>query len=96
MKFEEVQKRKVSKEMLPQVVNRIFSICKTDTNFPLREQINHLDNHILIVKSKIKKQARLFRQSQKLTHELNERLTILEDRNANTKERLLESLGSEL
>lgn len=96
MKFEEIEKRKVSKEMLPQVVNRIFSVCKADTNFPLREQINHIDNHMLILKSKIKKQNRLFKQSQKLAHELNERLTILEDRNANAKERLLESLGSEL
>jgi peptidoglycan hydrolase CwlO-like protein len=95
MKFVGSQ-RKVNKEMLPQVVNRIFSICKTDKNFPLREQISGLDNQILIIKSKIAKQNKLFKQSQKLTHELNERLTILEDRNLNAKERLLESLGSEL
>ncbi len=96
MKFEEVDQMKVNKEMLPQVVNRIFSICKTDTNFPLKEQIGVVDRQILIMKDKIRKQQSLFKQSQRLTHELNERLNILEDRNENAKERLLESLGSEL
>ncbi len=96
MKFEEVGQKKVNKEMLPRVVNRIFAICKTDTNFPLKEQIGVVDRQILIMKVKIRKQYSLFKQSQKLTHDLNERLNILEDRNANMKERLIESLGSEL
>ena len=90
MKFEEVNQKKVDKEMLPQVISRIFSICKSDTNFPLREQISEIDRNILAIKRKIKK------QSQNLGHELNERLSILEDRNAGLKEKLLESLGSEL
>ena len=96
MIFEQVEEKKVHKEMLPQIVNRIFSICKTDTNFPLREQIGGVDRKIAIVKQRIKKQNDLFKQSQKLTSSLNERITILEDRNANLKERLIESLGSEL
>jgi hypothetical protein len=96
MKFQEENQKKVNKEMLPQVINRIFSICKTDSNFPLKEQIGNVDNKILITKRKIKKQNDLFKQSQQLTHNLHERLNILEDRNGNLKERLLESLGSEL
>jgi len=96
MKFEEVNQKKVDKEMLPQVISRIFSICKSDTNFPLREQISEIDRNILAIKRKIKRQTDLFKQSQNLGHELNERLSILEDRNAGLKEKLLESLGSEL
>ena len=96
MKFEETKVKKIDKEMLPQVINRIFSICKADKNFPLREQIGEIDSNILSIKRKLIKQSKLFKQSQNLAHELNERLNLLEDRNAGLKERLLESLGSEL
>jgi len=96
MKFQKGNQKKVSKEMLPQIVNRIFSVCKADSNFPLRDQIGNIDSRILFIKHKIKKQNDLFKQSQQLTHDLHERLNILEDRNGNLKERLLESLGSEL
>jgi len=96
MEFEEVEQKKVHKEMLPQIVNRIFSVCKADTNFPLREQIAGVDRKILTIKQKIRRQNDLFKQSQELTYSLHERLSILEDRNANLKERLIESLGSQL
>lgn len=96
MKFQKRNQKKVNKEMLPQIVNRIFSICKTDSNFPLREQIGSIDREISFFKDKIRKQNDLFKQSKQLTHDLHERLNILEERNANLKERLLESLGSEL
>jgi septal ring factor EnvC (AmiA/AmiB activator) len=96
MKFREVTTKKVNKEMLPQVVSRIFSICKTDTNFPLKDQINNIDSEISILKEKIKKQNDLFKQSQQLTHELNQRINMLEGRNQEIKEKLLETLGSEI
>lgn len=96
MKFSKVNPKQANKEMLPQVINRIFSICKTDKNFPLRDQMGSVDSKIAILKEKIRRQNDLFKQSQKLTYDLNERLNILEDRNANLKERLIESLGSEL
>ena len=62
----------------------------------MREQIGEIDSNILSIKRKLIKQSKLFKQSQNLAHELNERLNLLEDRNAGLKERLLESLGSEL
>jgi len=82
--------------MLPQIVNRIFSICKNDSSFALREKITDVDEDISVLKEKIIRQNHLFKQSKKLTFDLNERIQILEDRNISLKERLLESLGSEL
>ena len=96
MKFEETEPKKVTKELLPKIINRIFAVCKTDEHFPLREQIGHIDNSILILKSKLIKQDKLFKQSKNLTKELDERIRILDDRNNGLKEQLLESLGSEL
>jgi septal ring factor EnvC (AmiA/AmiB activator) len=96
MKFEVPNNVVVQKEMIPQIISRIFTICKTDTNFPLRDQISQIDKEIKDIKGKIFRQNDLFKQSQELAHELNERLTTLESRNSNLKERLIESLGSEL
>jgi len=96
MKFEEVEPKKATKELLPKIINRIFSVCKTDQHFPLKEQIGHIDNQILILKSRLIKQNNLFEQSRILTQELDERIRILEERNSGLKEQLLESLGSEL
>jgi hypothetical protein len=96
MKFEEIEPKKVEKELLPKIINRIFAVCKADQHFPLKEQISEVDNQILILKSKLIKQTKLFDQSKTLTKELDERIRILEDRNSGLKEQLLESLGSEL
>ena len=96
MKFEEVEAKKVTKELLPKIINRIFAVCKTDQHFPLREQIGQVDNQILILKSKLIKQTKLYDQSRTLTKELDERMRVLEDRNTGLKEQLLEALGSEL
>jgi hypothetical protein len=96
MKFEETEPRRTTKELLPKIIGRIFAVCKTDQHFPLKEQINHVDNSILILKSKLIKQNKLYEQSRTLTKELDERTRILEDRNSTLKEQLLESLGSEL
>ena len=96
MKFSKGITPPSNKELLPQIVNRIFAVCKTDTSFPLREKMTHVDKEINSLKEKIRKQNDLFKQSKKLTYDLDERIRILEDRNENLKERLLESLGSEL
>ena len=96
MKFSKGTIPQLNKEMLPQIINRIFSICKTDTSFPLREKMREVDKEIEILKEKIRRQNGLFKQSKKLTFDLDERMQILENKNANLKERLLESLGSEL
>lgn len=96
MKFEETEPRKTTKELLPKIISRIFAVCKTDQHFPLKEQINQVDNSILLLKSKLIKQTKLYEQSRTLTKELDERTRIIEDRNSTLKEQLLESLGSEL
>lgn len=96
MKFSKGTVPQENKELLPQIVNRIFSICKADKSFPLREKIADVDKEIDVLKEKIRKQNSLFKQSKKITFDLNERIQILENKNDNLKARLLESLGSEL
>lgn len=84
-----------NKEVLPQVIQRIFSICKTDPNFPLKNKIKTIDGKVLSLKKKMIKQMEIAKRAKKTREDLYERITDLEDRNEEVKNQLLDFLGSE-
>jgi len=96
VKIEYPEKKKITKEMLPQIVERIFAICKTDSNFPLKSKMTSVDDNILKIKENINKQEKLILQSKTLNKNLITRLTNLRNSNQELQDKLLESLGSEL
>ena len=96
MKIEYPEKKKITKEMLPQIVERIFAICKTDSNFPLKNKMTNVDDNILKIQANINKQERLLLQSKSLNKNLISRLTNLRNSNQELRDKLLEDLGSEL
>jgi len=83
-------------EKLPQIVNRIFSVCKTDPNFPLKNELEDVDDRVEDLEMKIAKQDDLLKQSGELKKDFIQRIEILDDSNSRTQIQLLESLGSEL
>jgi len=83
------------KELLPQVIQRIFSICKTDPNFPLKHKIKNVDGEVSSLKQKVMRQMEVAKRSRKTREDLEERITDLEDRNQDMKNNLLDYLGSE-
>ena len=96
MNIEYPDKKINTKELLPQIVERIFSICKTDDNFPLKQKMTTLDEQSSSIQHQFKKQERLIQQSKALNNNLVERLTNLQQSNQELRDRLLDSLGSEL
>ena len=96
MNIEYPEKKSVSKELLPQIVERIFSICKTDENFPLKTKMTNIDEQINNINNQMKKQEKLVNQSKELKSNLMVRLTNLKRSNQELRDKLLESLGSEL
>lgn len=96
MKIEYPEKKEVSKESLPQIVERIFAICKTDNNFPLKSRMTNVDENLTYIQSHIRKQEKLLEQSKSLSGNIISRLSNLKNSNQDLKEKLLESLGSEL
>jgi len=96
LKIEYPEKKKATKEMLPQIVERIFSICKEDENFHLKGKMSNIDDILLSVQFQINKQENLIYQSKSLNSNIVSRLTNLKNSNQELKERLLDSLGSEL
>lgn len=96
MNIEYPEKRPNSKELLPQIVERIFAVCKTDGNFPLKAKMSTLDDQIVVMKKQIAKQDKLINDSKNLSSNIISRLTNLRNSNQSLRDKLLEQLGSEL
>jgi len=85
-----------SKELLPQILLRIFSVCKTDPNFPLKDRIKEVEGEVGALKYKLKTQIKLLEKSSSIRMDLQKRVEVLEQKNFDMKSRLLEELGSEI
>lgn len=96
MKIETIDERENPQELLPQIVERIFAICKNDENFKLKDDLKHAESVIEDYNQKIEKQDDLLEQSNKLKKDLIDRLQILTEQNERQQMKLLESIGGEL
>lgn len=96
MKIENTNSPVNTQELLPQIVERIFAICKTDPNFHLKNEMEIIGNKIESINQKILKQDHLLEQSNILKKDILERIEILDNENQNKQNELLELLGSDL
>lgn len=85
-----------NKEVLPQILMRIFSVCKVDPNFPLKGQIESIEEETNAINSKLRKQEKLIKKTILLRDDLSNRLQDRRQDNFEIKSRLLEELGSEI
>jgi len=96
MKIEKLEKLENTKELLPQIVNRIFAICKTDPHFPLKNEMESVEERLEKINDKIAKQNDLLNQSSELKKDFGQRIDILKNENSRKQSELLEQLGSEM
>ena len=85
----------VSEEQLPPSAG-LKVICKTDPNFPLKNETEDVDSRIRAIEEKIAKQDDLLQQSSELKKDLSQRIEVLDDSNSKQQMELLESLGSDI
>ena len=88
--------KKENKDLLPQILMRIFSVCKADPNFPLKHQMDGLEGEVDALTMKLSKQKKLIDQTLGLRDDLSSRLQKLRQENFERKSQLLEELGSEI
>ncbi|OQX93182.1 MAG: hypothetical protein B6I17_03855 [Tenericutes bacterium 4572_104] len=96
MKVVNETKKIVKKENLPQILERIFAVCKEDPNFYLKERIEETDNIINKLNIRIEKFDNLLKEAQSIKLNLKKRIENLDQKNEETKENILEELGSEI
>jgi len=96
MKIEKLDQKNETKELIPQIVKRIFAICRTDPHFPLKNELESVEGRLEGINKKIEKQDNLLKQSKTLKEDFTQRIEILNDSNTRKQSELLENLGSEL
>lgn len=96
MKIEVLNSESNHKELLPQIVDRIFAVCRNDPNFQLKNEMEIVENRMESLNQKIGKQDKLLEQSNTLMQDLMQRINVLSDQNEKKQIELLESLGSDL
>ena len=96
MEIEISEQKNSNKDLLPQIVDRIFSICKVDPSFHLKDEMEIIGNKIQSILNKIEKQDNLLEQSENLKKDLMQRIEVMDDNNGRRQVELLETLGSEL
>lgn len=96
MKIEYYLNENSREELLPQVIDRILAICKYDSNFHLKDDMELLDGKIEELAKKIDRQILLLNRSETLTNDLKQRIDIIQNQNEQKQMELLELLGSNL
>ena len=96
MDIQVLTESKRNKEMLPAVVDRIFSVCKTDPHFKLKNEMESVEKKLKFLKAKIVKKEILLRKSNELTENVKRRIQLMQEENESRQAELLENLGSEL
>jgi len=89
-------KRIKKHELIPTVIDHIFTICKEDKNFNIKNDIGLVDKKLLIVKKKISRQKILMNKSDKIKKDLLEKIKRIDDESFKIKYKVLKTLGSEL
>lgn len=84
------------KDALPEILMRIYSVCKADPTFPLKEQLESIEREVGALNKKISKQSQLIQQTTGLRDDLSKRLQMKRQENFELKTRLLEELGSDI
>jgi len=96
VKIEIFENKESNRELLPQIMDRIFAVCKNDPNFKLKDEMEIIENRTISLKQKIGKQSTLLTQSNLLTKDLLQRIEVIENQNERKQTELLEALGSEI
>lgn len=96
VRIEVLTKENTHRELLPQIVDRIFAVCRNDPNFQLKDEMEIVENRMESLRQKIKKQELLLSQSNELSKDLMQRIEVLDNQNEQKQIELLESLGSDI
>jgi len=89
-------KRIKQHDLIPTVIDHIFTICKEDKNFSIKSNVGKIDKKLTIAESKIEKQKKLISQASMIKKELLEKIKRIDDESFTIKYKVLETLGSEL
>lgn len=86
----------ICKESLPQIIKKIFIVCKQDPNLQKTKELKEIECKIEELSKKEMRHDELIEKSKQMKEDLERKISILEDENENLRIKLLEELGCEV
>jgi hypothetical protein len=83
-------------DVLPQILMRIFSVCKADPEFPLKEKMKQIEIEAEALQERLNRQNKMISETVVMRDDLSNRLQNVRQTNFELKAQLLEELGSEI
>ena len=93
MQIHQLENAKECTELLPQIAERIFTICRLDPMFCKNNELDKLEGELEEIQTKIAKQKQLLERSYEAEKELTLRLQNITDDNESKQIELLETIG---
>lgn len=93
IKDEKIEERK--KDLLPNILDEILSICKEDENFKVSNELENYDKIIKSSKKKLNHKESLLEQSKNIENKLLNELKELDNIILDKRNSLLKELGSD-
>lgn len=93
MQIEQLENANNRTELLPQIAERIFAVCRLDPTFYKNNELDKLEEELKEIQTKITKQKQLLERSYEAEKELTLRLQNIIDSNESKQMELLEKIG---
>ncbi len=93
MQVEQLENANDRTELLPQIAERIFAVCRLDPMFCKNNELDKLEEELKEIQTKITKQKQLLERSYEAEKELTLRLQNIIDSNESKQMELLEKIG---
>ena len=90
-----IEREKISQEEFPQIIERIFDVCKNDPTFDMKDTFQEKEQYVSELIKKLEKKESLYDQVSRIRKDLQKRVTDLDEKNFEMTESLLRELGSE-
>jgi len=90
-----IERERISQEEFPQIIERIFDVCKNDPTFDMKDTFQKKEEYVSKLIEKLEKKESLYEQVSRIRKDLQKRVTDLDEKNFELTENLLGELGSE-
>jgi gas vesicle protein len=96
MKIIPTEERKLKNEMLPQIMDKIFAICKHDPSFKSKDKLQAVEDVSAKLNEKIDRQKKLLQRGDIMIKDVKSRIETLDESNEKLRTDLLSLIGGSL
>lgn len=93
MKITPLEKRVPTNDLLPQIMDRIFAICKNDKTFKSKDKLKAVEDVSSKLNDKISKQKKLLVRGDTMIKDVKARIESLDETNEQLRTDLLALIG---